>query len=240
MGHFKIARVAIPCLLMPCECGVMWGFLGVVFCRVAGQRKGWVNSGFGIGGKGGNGYEKEVNKRNDLNKEEVTVKISCDTVVEDVADRDTVIEEVTECMRTPRPTLYEQNETPGGSIYWKPHVNEFHIPGKGPYMIQLMSFRYVYEYAEMDVLKFKKGWSKYKVENNELVAMFWADEVAKCNYKEFGDIVSFDATFNNNNNEKEKVISENSLESQMIEVESQEIHTESHEISLESHGYFLI
>ncbi|GJV32811.1 hypothetical protein Tco_1393211 [Tanacetum coccineum] len=40
--------------------------------------------------------EKEVNKWNDLNKEEVTVKISCNTVVEDVADRDTVIEEVTE------------------------------------------------------------------------------------------------------------------------------------------------
>ncbi|GKD13578.1 hypothetical protein Tco_1197985 [Tanacetum coccineum] len=38
--------------------------------------------------------EEEVNKRNDLNKEEFTVKISCDTVVEDVADRDTVIEEV--------------------------------------------------------------------------------------------------------------------------------------------------
>nr|GEY21876.1 hypothetical protein [Tanacetum cinerariifolium] len=29
----------------------------------------------------------------------------------------------------------------------------------------------------------------YLVENNELVAMFWADEVAKCNYKEFGDII---------------------------------------------------
>ncbi|GJY75500.1 FAR1-related sequence 5-like protein [Tanacetum coccineum] len=40
---------------------------------------------------------------------------------------------------------------------------------------------------------------QYRVENSELVAMFWADEVAKCNYKEFGDIVSFDATFNNNN-----------------------------------------
>ncbi|GJV32812.1 hypothetical protein Tco_1393212 [Tanacetum coccineum] len=39
--------------------------------------------------------EEEVNKRNDLKKEEVTVKISCDTVVEDVADRDTVIGEVT-------------------------------------------------------------------------------------------------------------------------------------------------
>ncbi|GKB02293.1 FAR1-related sequence 5-like protein, partial [Tanacetum coccineum] len=38
----------------------------------------------------------------------------------------------------------------------------------------------------------------YKVDNSELVAMFWADEVAKCNYKEFGDIVSFDATFNSN------------------------------------------
>ncbi|GKA25481.1 FAR1-related sequence 5-like protein [Tanacetum coccineum] len=40
---------------------------------------------------------------------------------------------------------------------------------------------------------------QYKVENSKLVAMFWADEVAKCNYKEFGDIVSFDATFNSNN-----------------------------------------
>ncbi|GJT70783.1 regulation of nuclear pre-mRNA domain-containing protein 1B [Tanacetum coccineum] len=39
---------------------------------------------------------------------------------------------------------------------------------------------------------------QYRVENSELVSMFWADEVAKCNYKEFGDIVSFDATFNNN------------------------------------------
>ncbi|GJT07135.1 FAR1-related sequence 5-like protein [Tanacetum coccineum] len=36
---------------------------------------------------------------------------------------------------------------------------------------------------------------QYKVENSELVAMFWADEVDKCNYKEFGDIISFDVTF---------------------------------------------
>ncbi|GJX23892.1 regulation of nuclear pre-mRNA domain-containing protein 1B [Tanacetum coccineum] len=42
-------------------------------------------------------------------------------------------------------------------------------------------------------------WSyNIRKENSELVAMFWADEVAKCNYKEFGDIVSFDATFNSN------------------------------------------
>ena len=38
----------------------------------------------------------------------------------------------------------------------------------------------------------------YKVEKSELVAIFWADEVAKCNYKEFGDVVSFDATFRTN------------------------------------------
>nr|GEV31732.1 hypothetical protein [Tanacetum cinerariifolium] len=39
---------------------------------------------------------------------------------------------------------------------------------------------------------------QYKVEKNELVTMFWDDEVAKCNYKEFEDIISFDATFNSN------------------------------------------
>nr|GEW29106.1 hypothetical protein [Tanacetum cinerariifolium] len=32
----------------------------------------------------------------------------------------------------------------------------------------------------------------YLVKNSELVAMFWANEVAKCNYKEFRDIIPFD------------------------------------------------
>nr|GEV27934.1 protein FAR1-related sequence 5-like [Tanacetum cinerariifolium] len=36
------------------------------------------------------------------------------------------------------------------------------------------------------------------MENSELVVMFWVDEVDKCNYKEFGDIISFDATFRTN------------------------------------------
>lgn len=39
---------------------------------------------------------------------------------------------------------------------------------------------------------------KFKVVNSELVGLFWSDEVAKCNIKEFGDIVSFDATFQTN------------------------------------------
>ena len=38
----------------------------------------------------------------------------------------------------------------------------------------------------------------YFVENAELRGLFWADEVAKCNYREFGDIVSFDATYRTN------------------------------------------
>ncbi|GJQ92269.1 hypothetical protein Tco_0003408 [Tanacetum coccineum] len=101
--------------------------------------------------------EEEVNKQNDLNKEEVTVKISCDTIVEDVADRDTVIEEVTECMRTSRPTLYEQNETPGGSIYWEPHVEGIPIPVEGTYYDTIDEALDMYtQYAEMAVLKLKK------------------------------------------------------------------------------------
>ncbi|GJX10984.1 FAR1-related sequence 5-like protein [Tanacetum coccineum] len=51
----------------------------------------------------------------------------------------------------------------------------------------------------------------YLVENSELVAMFWADEVAKCNYKEFGDIISFDATFRTN---KQKQVSKGEKDEQ--------------------------
>ncbi|GJZ89869.1 FAR1-related sequence 5-like protein [Tanacetum coccineum] len=135
-------------------------------------------------------------------------------------DRDTVIEEVTECMRTPRPTLYEQNETPGGSIYWEPHVEGIPIPVEGTYYDIIDEALDMYtKYVEMAGFEVKKGgqrltkkelfnistscvtkkvFQKYKVENSELLVMFWADEVAKCNYKEFGDIVYFDATFNSN------------------------------------------
>ncbi|GKD49647.1 hypothetical protein Tco_1278623, partial [Tanacetum coccineum] len=60
---------------------------------------------------------------------------------------------------------------------------------------------------------------QYKVENSELVAMFWADEVAKCNCKEFGDIESH-------------VIQ---VESHVIQVESHVIQVESHVIQVESH-----
>ncbi|GJZ93307.1 RNA-directed DNA polymerase, eukaryota [Tanacetum coccineum] len=47
--------------------------------------------------------------------------------------------------------------------------------------------------------EFTKDFSfDYFVQDAELCGLFWTDEVAKCNYKEFGDIVSFDATYKTN------------------------------------------
>ncbi|GJY43344.1 FAR1-related sequence 5-like protein [Tanacetum coccineum] len=64
----------------------------------------------------------------------------------------------------------------------------------------LSSMKGGYEYVHGMTNDFKNHQRDVNVfiENSELVAMFWADEVAKYNYKEFGDIVSFDATFNSN------------------------------------------
>lgn len=39
---------------------------------------------------------------------------------------------------------------------------------------------------------------EYVAENSQLSALFWADETSKYNYKEFGDTISFDATFKTN------------------------------------------
>ncbi|XP_076890378.1 protein FAR-RED IMPAIRED RESPONSE 1-like [Bidens hawaiensis] len=36
----------------------------------------------------------------------------------------------------------------------------------------------------------------HQVVHGELVAMFWADGVSKCNYDAFGDVLAFDATYN--------------------------------------------
>ncbi|GJS74122.1 FAR1-related sequence 5-like protein [Tanacetum coccineum] len=307
----------------------------------------------------------------DLNKQvfEKDNELESDTedVLQEFANPNAVIEEVTDCMKTPRATLYEQNETPGGSIYWEPHVEGIRIPVEGTWydtvdeaidmyskyaemggfevkksgqrltksgvvkhkyimcnregvpkginvdtldpeysekqkrnttthvtgckariklVLDIVSGRYKldqfypkhnhmlipkeykhftkkqrkmtqaekmfvvkaatnkigatrahnllssmkggYEYvhgttddfknhqrdvnvfigesdAQMLINKMENRKTyvpnftfQYRVENSELVSMFWADEVAKCNYKEFGDILSFDATFNSN------------------------------------------
>ncbi|XP_071740113.1 protein FAR1-RELATED SEQUENCE 5-like [Rutidosis leptorrhynchoides] len=47
--------------------------------------------------------------------------------------------------------------------------------------------------------KYVPGFSfEYKLEKSQLHSIFWADEVAKCNYKEFSDIISFDVTYRTN------------------------------------------
>nr|KAJ0198932.1 hypothetical protein LSAT_V11C600317850 [Lactuca sativa] len=38
----------------------------------------------------------------------------------------------------------------------------------------------------------------FRVENKQLNAIFWTDKTSQINYKEFGDVVSFDATFRSN------------------------------------------
>ncbi|XP_024978997.1 protein FAR1-RELATED SEQUENCE 5-like [Cynara cardunculus var. scolymus] len=39
---------------------------------------------------------------------------------------------------------------------------------------------------------------EYKCDDKELLAIFWADETARSNYRKFGDAISFDATFRTN------------------------------------------
>lgn len=47
--------------------------------------------------------------------------------------------------------------------------------------------------------KYIPGFSfEYKLEESELHSIFWADEVARVNYEEFSDIMSFDATYRTN------------------------------------------
>ncbi|KAJ0779552.1 putative MULE transposase domain, FHY3/FAR1 family [Helianthus annuus] len=38
----------------------------------------------------------------------------------------------------------------------------------------------------------------YTVSNGKLSSVFWADEISKLNYKAFGDVLAFDATYNTN------------------------------------------
>nr|GEY42038.1 protein FAR1-related sequence 5-like [Tanacetum cinerariifolium] len=44
---------------------------------------------------------------------------------------------------------------------------------------------------------------EYVMENSQLSALFWADEMSKYNYKKFGDTISFDATFRTNKHRQE-------------------------------------
>ncbi|GKA74860.1 hypothetical protein Tco_0781238 [Tanacetum coccineum] len=104
----------------------------------------------------------EVVKQIDLNKQVVESDNELESDTEDVllevADPNAIIEEVTGCKKTPRATLYEHNETPGGSIYWEPHIEGIHILVEGTYFDTLDEAIDMYtNYAEMRGHEVKKS-----------------------------------------------------------------------------------
>nr|GEY64705.1 hypothetical protein [Tanacetum cinerariifolium] len=60
---------------------------------------------------------KLIGLNKQIGEQENKVESDEDDVLPEVLDPDTVMKEITDFMKTPRPTLYEQNETPSGSIY---------------------------------------------------------------------------------------------------------------------------
>nr|GEW48797.1 hypothetical protein [Tanacetum cinerariifolium] len=65
-------------------------------------------------------------------------------------------------MRTPRATLYEHNETLGGSIYWEPHVEGIPILVEGAYYDTIDEALDMYtKYAKIDGFEIKKGGQKF-------------------------------------------------------------------------------
>ncbi|GJR27919.1 FAR1 DNA binding domain-containing protein [Tanacetum coccineum] len=87
-------------------------------------------------------------KRNEGIKEN-EVESNGDNVLPEVTDPDTVMEEVTKCMKTPRATL---------SIYWEPHVQGIPIPVEGTYYDTIDEAIDVYtKYADMAGFEVKKS-----------------------------------------------------------------------------------
>ncbi|GJU65131.1 hypothetical protein Tco_1246966 [Tanacetum coccineum] len=109
-----------------------------------------------------NNFMKAVENM-DLNKQvfEKDNELESDTedVLHEFANPNAVIEEVTDCMKKPRATLYEQNEMPSGSIYWEPHVEAIPIPVEGTWYDTVDEAIDMYlKYAEMRGFEVKKAW----------------------------------------------------------------------------------
>jgi hypothetical protein len=67
----------------------------------------------------------------------------------------------TDSMKSPRPTLYEYTETPGGSEYWEPHVEGIPIPEEGKFYNTLDEATEMYgNYAEAGGFQIKKAGQK--------------------------------------------------------------------------------
>ncbi|PWA88703.1 FAR1 DNA binding domain-containing protein [Artemisia annua] len=73
-------------------------------------------------------------------------------------DKDVAMKEVDDSMKSPRPTLYEHIDTPGGSVYWKPHVEGIPVPGEGKYYDTIEEAIDMYgKYAEAGGFQIKKA-----------------------------------------------------------------------------------
>ncbi|KAI3516482.1 hypothetical protein L1887_15399 [Cichorium endivia] len=73
------------------------------------------------------------------------------------------------------------------------HIPEFPVPD-----VLKPSSNAVFHSLDAAIQIYKTYALEAGVEGNQLDAMFWADESAKYNYDVFGDVVSFDATFDTN------------------------------------------
>ena len=65
-------------------------------------------------------------------------------------------------MKSPKPTLYEHSETPGGSVYWVPHVDEsITVPEEGKIYDTIDKAIEMYsKYAEAGGFQIKKAGQK--------------------------------------------------------------------------------
>nr|GEU68868.1 hypothetical protein [Tanacetum cinerariifolium] len=115
-------------------------------------------------------------------------------------------------LKTPKAVIHHEFlDTPCGSVYWVPRVSASVLPILGTVYDNLdecIEDLFIIKAANANIGAVRahnlytglKGSSSLVHEDAELCGLFWADEVAKCNYKEFGDIVSFDATYKTNKN----------------------------------------
>ncbi|CAI9294868.1 unnamed protein product [Lactuca saligna] len=120
------------------------------------------------------------------------------------------VENIDQSIQVPDVTNIDQHLVIAGKSYWIPYVpNDIKpiINHKYPSddAIEDMYRRYACAAGGSDaqMLNNRKENVKnfsfdYRVENKQLNALFWADETSKRNYKEFGDVVSFEATFRTN------------------------------------------
>ncbi|PWA48617.1 FAR1 DNA binding domain-containing protein [Artemisia annua] len=77
-------------------------------------------------------------------------------------DEDATVKEVHDSMKSPRPTLYEHSETPGGSVYWVPHEDErITVPEEGKSYDTIDEAIEMYSnYAEAGGFQIKKAGQK--------------------------------------------------------------------------------